>query len=65
MTIEFSTEEYRFSHGRAPRGFGGWAFEYDGGEPEFITPSMTYTDAKKIARKIAKERQVTRVNVCP
>jgi hypothetical protein len=27
MALEFDTTEYEFSHGRKPRGRGGWVFE--------------------------------------
>lgn len=27
-TVMLSTYEYEFSHGRSPRGLGGWAFEF-------------------------------------
>jgi hypothetical protein len=26
----YSTREYEFTHGRQPRGFGNWAFFFDG-----------------------------------
>lgn len=30
MTVRFDDREYRFSHGKAPRGYGSWAFQVDG-----------------------------------
>ena len=30
MKVEFSTEEFEFSHGRKPRGTGHWLFEITG-----------------------------------
>jgi hypothetical protein len=45
--FEFNTRQFEFSHGRAPKGRGSWAFAVRdlGGEPIF-TPSMTYAEAK-------------------
>ncbi len=54
MTFDFSTREFRFSHGKEPRGFGGWAFSIEGSEPVWA-PSSTYADAKKWARAKARE----------
>lgn len=30
MTVRFETEQYEFSHGKRPRGFGWWMIEVDG-----------------------------------
>lgn len=53
MATEFDTREYRFSHGREPRGRGAWAFEVNGhtvwAQKNGIM-SMTYTEAKKAIR---------------
>jgi hypothetical protein len=46
MTIEFSTSSYRFTHGREPRGYGAWAFEFEGRQPVWA-PASTYADAMK------------------
>lgn len=57
--IDFTTTEYVFSHGREPRGRGGWAFEIPGaaGKPEeFWAPSGTYQEAKKAV--IARVREL-------
>jgi len=52
--IHFNDTEYRFSHGAAPRGRGSWAFSVNRdpiNNEIFWTPgSMTYTQAKKMAR---------------
>lgn len=48
MTIEFTDREYRFEHGRAPKGYGYWGFEYEG--RQFWTTG-TLTQAKAACRK--------------
>ncbi len=30
MKVTFTTEEYKFNHGKEPRGFGRWMAEVDG-----------------------------------
>ena len=66
MTITFSTREYEFSHGRKPRGRGGWAFTFDDSEKIIwtIPSSMTYADARKWARDYARANGHTFVSVC-
>lgn len=54
MTFEFNTRDFRFSHGKEPRGFGSWAFEIEGHELVWA-PTSTFTDAKKWARAEAKK----------
>jgi len=49
--VEFCTRGYVNSHGREPRGYGSWAFDFGGG-PVFA-PASTYTDAKKWAKEVA------------
>lgn len=61
MAIEFCTREYRFSHGKEPRGYGSWAFFFDRKfkiEDAFWVNQSTYGDAKKAARAEAKRRNV-------
>jgi hypothetical protein len=59
MTITYDTNEYEFSHGRKPKGFGSWAFEVD--LMEGATPltwwfnQSTLTDAKKKMNSIIRE----------
>lgn len=57
--IEFDTTEYERNHGHSPRGRGSWAFcdveQYKGGRTNYLdytfwTPSMTYGEAKKLAK---------------
>ena len=67
--VEFDTREFEFSHGHTPRGRGCWAFDYGEGEV-FIKAadglsSLFYSDAKVIARRLAAERGVWCVKVCP
>lgn len=54
MPIEFNTSQYQFSHGRAPRGRGGWAFAPTANprsEDIYWAPgSLTYGEAKRHAR---------------
>lgn len=45
MRIEFVDREYRWSHGKAPRGWGWWLFTFEGCH-EFNTTG-TLTEAKK------------------
>jgi hypothetical protein len=54
MKTEILTHRYQFAHGRAPRGFGSWAFHpnfnVDATSPEILWVNQsTYGDAKKKA----------------
>ena len=47
--IEIRTTKFEFSHGRIPRGRGGWAFIVMDGRKEIETiwaPVMNFSDAK-------------------
>lgn len=50
---------YTFCHGRAPRGSGNWAFIVEGNGDELFTifarRTMSYSEAKSLARKAAAE----------
>ncbi len=59
--IEFNTSKYMGAHGKEPKGTGVWAFKV--GDEEFMTKSMSYTDAKKEAAKKAKEKGARSVTV--
>lgn len=60
--VEVSTTDYRFSHGREPRGRGDWAFFFEGeAEPRFFRGS--FAEAKKQAEAAARAAQVRRVKV--
>lgn len=66
MTI--NTNEYEFTHGKAPRGEGYWAFQfYRMGVglivTEFAPGGQTYGAAKKWAIAKAKEIEADRVAV--
>ena len=47
MKIEFTDTEYRFEHGKAPRGYGVWLFAFEGYTFE---ARGTLTEAKKACR---------------
>lgn len=63
MPVAVSTEEYEFSHGRKPKGYGLWWFATD------RTPEFSYTgnygEAKRHAISVAKEYGAEFVNVLP
>ncbi len=74
--VEISTNEYESTHGRKPRGVGDWAFEI--GRPMWssaadrkISPPTTWIRAKsygeacRAAKRIARERDLDFVSVCP
>ena len=44
IQVAFYTRSYTDSHGRAPRGYGSWAFDFGGGV--FFAPTGTYSEAK-------------------
>lgn len=52
MKIEFTDREYRFEHGKAPKGFGHWFFTFEGYERWEMG---TLTEAKKKVRAYVKE----------
>lgn len=47
MRIKFMTDDYRWVHGKAPRGRGFWAFEFEG---QNFYSEGTLTEAKKACR---------------
>ena len=51
MTITFTDREYRTEHDRAPRGYGCWAFSFEGHE---FWATGTLTQAKKECREEIK-----------
>ena len=67
MTVYFNTTEYEFSHGKSPRGRGGWAFSFVR-RPDVMTEVFwvngTYAEAKKVARDKAKAEGSDEVFVC-
>lgn len=67
MAIEFNTTDYQFSHGRSPRGLGGWAFSYER-NPEMAAifwVNGSYGEAKRVARDKARADGRSEVFVCP
>lgn len=57
MAIDFDTTQFEFSHGRAPKGYGSWAFGttrnpdvMDSAKCWFTPGAMAYADAKKWAK---------------
>lgn len=62
--IRVDTSEYRFSHGRAPRGFGVWIFQI-GNQQESTWLRGTYTETRKAAKRLAHAMGVHSIKVCP
>lgn len=62
--IRFDTSEYRFSHGREPRGFGVWIFQI-GNSVDSTWLRGHYRQAKAAAKRLAHEIGATFVKVCP
>jgi len=62
MTIEFITTNYEFSHGRKPRGNGGWVFDIEAEWPGCYGETYraqvmrfgTFTACKKQIREYMK-----------
>lgn len=57
MRVQFRTEQFEFSHGRKPRGYGFWAFgwNYDGSE-HLIMHCGTLTEGKaSVKRELMKQ----------
>lgn len=69
MIFEFNTRDFRFSHGKEPRGHGSWAFEIVGRET-VLAPTSNYAAAKKWAIAEAKKLApagyagIVHINVC-
>ena len=53
MTIEFNTTNYRWTYGHDPKGYGVWAFKFEG--YEVFAPASTYAQAKKWCKAKIKE----------
>lgn len=69
--VTVNTREYRFSHGREPKGRGCWAFS-EKRDPDFGSNSRdikfytgTYAEAKRQAVAEAAENGVNRIFVQP
>lgn len=68
MAIEVSTRSFVNSHGRQPRGYGMWGFfiaNHVKDEVWFVPRSMSYADAKKLAKAEAKARGADYLAVAP
>jgi hypothetical protein len=63
MTFEFDTVTYVWTHSREPRGYGGWAFSFDGSDPIWA-PSSTYSAAKAWMRRTIKQMAPKGFNGC-
>lgn len=64
MSIQVSTSEYEFSHGKKPRGYGQWAFFFDNDKEPFWATGK-YGDAKKMAVAYAVTKKHSRIKVGP
>ena len=60
--IKVDTDQYKYSHGKNPKGEGNWAFDI-GGETVFI--SGKYSDVVKDAKKQATKKKLFRIQVLP
>ena len=65
MTINFSDTEYRFSHGKAPKGRGWWLFQIgpDNDMSKWFGAGWTLAEAKKAAKEEAKKRYPDELSV--
>jgi hypothetical protein len=46
IDFNFDTRDYQWTHGRAPKGFGSWAFEVPGLAGPIWAPRSNYGQAK-------------------
>jgi hypothetical protein len=59
MTPTIDTADYKFTHGRAPRGHGAWAFFPDRAQKgPAIWKTGTYSEAKAAAITEARTRGI-------
>ena len=76
MSVEVKSSEFEFSHGRSPRGFGTWAFQFsnEGASRSFppksatspvFTPAMNFGEARRMAVQAARMFGFSVVWVCP
>jgi len=61
--VRVSTSNFRFAHGKSPRGFGGWFFEFGNAFVE-RAPSGTFAEAKAWAANRAVQLGTPTVEVC-
>ncbi len=60
--VQVNTNQYRFSHGRDPRGTGLWMFQIG---TEQFQYTGSYANAKKSAIAMARVRNEMQVTVLP
>jgi hypothetical protein len=67
MAVEFSSNEYQFSHGKQPRGYGYWGFFFD--DEQDVEKCMfhpgKFAEAKQRAMAYAITKGHTKVRVAP
>lgn len=63
--VEVVTSEFEFSHGRAPRGFGSWAFEIGCGREIFWVHQSRFAPARAAAVREARRVGENMVTVMP
>lgn len=63
--LEIETTQYELSHGKMPRGRGGWAFFFDGKTDidDAFSHNGTYREACKMARAYARAKGFSRIEV--
>ena len=54
VKIDWRTHLYEFSHGKAPKGYGTWAFDVDG-EITWV-PQTNFSEAKRIIVRKVREK---------
>jgi hypothetical protein len=66
---DFSSRQYEASHGRAPRGRGGWGFFFDYARDAsaawWAPVGASYSEAKRAAVAEARRRGAYHVEVAP
>lgn len=61
MALEFVTDDWEFTYGKRPYGYGNWAFSWQR-HPDVLSNNIlwchgTYGEAKKQARELLKWKQ--------
>lgn len=64
--MEISTSNYKFTHGKAPRGYAVWVFRfnYSGKPSEELSHTGKYADAAKSARTYAVNHNASGIVLC-
>ena len=63
--IQVDTRSYQASHGKTPRGRGGWIFAFDPDEEKTKNFNGTYQEALKQAKAEAKKMGSDYIKVMP